>query len=87
MGSGKSDRPTPGWKPKRPALAWVNPRTPAVPATLDLRVEEYYAAAALMGILASQGEEPDQEWACEWAVEMGEKMASAARKRRTTKRA
>jgi hypothetical protein len=76
--------PSPGWK----GLAavgfprFVNPRPPAVPSTLDLRLDEYYAAASLMGLLAASTEEPDQKWACEWAVEMGARMARAAVKRR-----
>lgn len=64
------------------ADAMVNPRPPAVPATLDLTLDEYFAATALMGLLAAQKDEPDPSWACEWALDMGALMAKAARKRR-----
>ncbi len=61
---------------------WRNPRTPSVPATLDLTLDEYFTATSLMGLLASQVEEPDRKWACEWSFRMGHKMAIEARKRR-----
>lgn len=75
---------TPGWKPRRPrtATALANPRPPAAPATLDLTLEEYYAAAGAMGLLAAQGEECDPEWAAEWALKFGVKLAAKARERR-----
>ena len=59
----------------------VNPRVPAVPASLDLSLEQYYAACALVGLLGSQATEPDQEWAAEWACCMGELMAKKCRKK------
>jgi hypothetical protein len=77
----KTTSPTPGWKPRR-AAAFVNPRPPAVPASLDLTLEEYYAAAAAMGLLAAQGEECDPDWASEWALKFGSTMAKKARSRR-----
>jgi hypothetical protein len=57
--------------------------------TLDIRLDEYYAAATLMGLLASQHDEPNQKWACEWAFDMGRRMAAEAarqRRRRGSKR-
>jgi hypothetical protein len=53
---------------------------------MDLRLDEYFAGAALIGVLASQGEEPDVEWACQWAWDMGHKMARQAVKRRNTRK-
>jgi hypothetical protein len=73
-------KPTPGWK--GPGLHFANPRPPSVPTTLALTLEEYYAAAALMGLLASQHEEPDQKWACEWSFRMGQNIAAEAMRRR-----
>lgn len=73
---------------KTPVFGWntrtllQNPRPPAVPASLDLTLEQYFAAAAVMGLLSAQLEEPDSEWACEWSLKFGEKMAAAARNRR-----
>ncbi len=75
-----SSRPTPGWKGHPTAFA--NPRLPSVPASLALSLEEYYAAGALMGLLASQTEEPDPKWACQWSHKMGRHMAAEAVKRR-----
>ena len=79
----KRDKPTPGWHshPRATATALANPRPPAVPASLNLTHEEYYAAAALMGILSAQGEEPDVQWASALAHDMGEAMAAESRKR------
>ena len=58
------------WQAERPMAGWnawesgfSNPRVPSVPATLELTLEEYYAAAALMGLLAAQRKEPDIAWA------------------------
>lgn len=83
---GRKPKPTPGWKgwsiggPK--AVGWRNPRPPAVPATLDLRLEEYFAAASVMGLLAAQLDEPDQKWCTTWSFQMGRRMAIEARRRR-----
>jgi hypothetical protein len=77
-----ASKPTPGWKPRAVRPGFVNPRPPSVPNTMDLRLDEYFAGAALIGVLASQGEEPDTEWACKWAWEMGHKMAHRAVARR-----
>jgi hypothetical protein len=60
--------------PSEPA-GLSNPRPPAVPASLHITREEYFAAAAMMGLLASQGKEPNKEWVRQWAYEMGHKMA------------
>lgn len=75
----QQERPAPGWNSRVPLQ---NPRTPAVPASLDLTLEEYYAAAALVGILGAQQNEPDMEWAADWAHQMGATMAAESRKRR-----
>lgn len=71
--------PRPGWNVH---LGFRNPRTPAVPATLDLTLEEYFAAAALVGLLSAQQVQPDMKWASQWASEMGAAMAAESRKRR-----
>lgn len=68
-----------GWNTR---LALQNPRPPAVPATLDLTLAEYYAAAGVIGLLSAQLEEPDPEWAVKWSLDFGEKMAAAAKRRR-----
>lgn len=80
-------KPTPGWKGSPLLPRFANPRPPSVPTTMDLRLDEYFAGAALVGVLSSQHEEPDTEWACEWAWKMGRKMAHAAVKLRAKKRA
>lgn len=88
-GAGKGTRPsrskgpTPGWK-GHPAgtLGWRNPRPPAVPATLELNLAEYYAAASLMGLVASQVQEPNKRWCRDWSLDMGVMMAAEARRRR-----
>lgn len=74
--------PSRGWNSRR---ALKNPRTPAVPATLDISQEEYFAAAALMGLLAAQMEQPDAEWAAGLALDFGATMAKKARQRRKRK--
>lgn len=72
-----------GWRPlNRAGTAFVNPRAPSVPASLDLTLEGYFAAAVCMLILASQGDEPDQDWVKTWSFALGEKMAAEERRRR-----
>lgn len=63
-----------------------NPRPPAAPASLDLDLDEYYAAAGAMGLLAAQLEEPDPDWAADWSIKFGEMMAEKIRKRRAARR-
>ncbi len=76
-------KPTPGWKAKNDLRhGWRNPRTPSVPATLELSLDEYYTAASLLGLISSQAEEPNQDWCRDWSFSMGSKMATEARKRR-----
>lgn len=70
-----------GWQPLGARTGWANPRPPAAPAELHLSIEEYFAAAALMGLLASQGEEPDMKWAADWAAKMGTTLAKRLRHR------
>jgi hypothetical protein len=41
--------------------------------------EAYLIGCALTGILAAQHEEPDQQWAAEWAIRMGRLVARMAR--------
>jgi len=45
-------------------------------------LEEYFAAAALTGLLASQHGEPNIDWCCDWCFKMAAKMAEEARRRR-----
>lgn len=71
--------PTPGLRWGHPE-AMANPRPPAVPATLHLSLEQYYAACAAVGMLSAQTAEPDQDSAVQWSVEFGAKMAAATRK-------
>lgn len=79
-GRAAAGKPSPGWKGA--ATLFTNARPPSVPASLSLSLEEYYAAGALMGLLASQHDEPDHSWVCEWAFKMGRSMAREAVKRR-----
>jgi hypothetical protein len=81
---GRRDKPTPGWK-SAPRHGWRNPRTPSVPATLDLTLDDYFTATSLMGLLASQAEEPDRKWVCDWSFKMGRTMAREALRRRRSK--
>jgi hypothetical protein len=74
----RTKRPAQGWNTR---TALQNPRPPAAPASLDLTLEQYFAAAAVMGLLSAQIDEPEPEWACEWSLKFGETMAAAARKR------
>jgi hypothetical protein len=84
--AGSADaKPTPGWKPRNPR-GWSNPRPPSVPSTMDLRLDEYYAGAALIGVIASQGEEPDLRWVREWTWKLADQMCADALKRRRRKR-
>ena len=65
-----------------PRIGWKNPRPPSVPSSLDINLEEYYAGATLLGLLASQSEEPNKGWCRDWSFEMGEIMAACALRRR-----
>jgi hypothetical protein len=71
--------PVSGWNTR---VQLVNPRPPAVPVGLDLKIEEYFAAAGAIGLLSAQLEEPDQEWAARWSLEFGKTMAALARSKR-----
>jgi hypothetical protein len=53
---------------------------------MDLRLDEYYAGAALIGVIASQGEEPDLRWVREWTWKLADQMCADALKRRRRKR-
>jgi len=77
-----ADRPW-GWQGRRTGL--VNSRPPALPIDLahEMTLEDYYAAAALIGILAAQHEEPNHDWACQSAIDMGNRMASTVRQRKS----
>ena len=77
-----SRQPTRGWNTR---VALLNPRAPAVPATLDITLEEYYAAAGAIGLLSAQLQEPDPRWASEWSLNFGATMAAEARRRRQNK--
>ncbi len=81
-----SRKPAPGWKGHGGLrLGWRNPRSPSVPATLNLNLDEYFTATSLMGLLASQVDEPNQQWCCDWSFKMGRTMAAEARKRRRSR--
>lgn len=54
--------------------------------TPEICLEDHYAAAALIGLLAAQHSEPPIEWAQEWALTIGEKMAREAKRRRRRQR-
>jgi hypothetical protein len=79
----RTGKPTPGWKAHAPTPdhGLVNPRPPAVPATLALTLEQYFAACALVGLLGSQKDEPDKAWVADWACAMGSTMARVCRKK------
>lgn len=77
--NGQRRPPVSGWNTRR---ALANPRPPAVTASLDLTIEEYFAAAGAIGLLSAQIEEPDPDWASEWALDFGKRMAAKARERR-----
>lgn len=81
-----NEKPTPGWKGRGEATALQNPRPPAVPGTLRLTLAEYFAAAATIGILSAQEEEPDRAWLEEWALDYGYEMAEKAEQRRQGRR-
>lgn len=74
--------PAPGWNARPERTELQNPRPPAVPGTLNLTLNEYYAATALMGLLSAQHKEPEMKWAAAWSHDMGDAMATEARKRR-----
>lgn len=78
--SWRAARPQPGWQGHDQFLQ--NPRPPAVPATLDLDLEGYYAACGAIGILAAQTRQPDLDWVVDQASKFGEKMARKIRKQR-----
>lgn len=82
----RAEAPSPGWNARTQPTPLQNPRPPAVPASLDLTLEEYYTATALMGILSAQEHEPDIEWAAKWAADMGAAQAREMRKRRKSNR-
>jgi hypothetical protein len=71
--------PVSGWNSR---TEFVNPRPPAAPAGLDIKIEEYFAAAGAIGLLAAQLDEPDQEWAARWSLAFGKRMAALARSQR-----
>lgn len=59
-----------------------NGNRPRTPKTPEICLEDHYAAAALIGLLSAQAEEPREAWAREWSLDIGEKMAREARERR-----
>lgn len=85
-GKPAAPKPTPGWKPRNQKPGgWSNPRPPSVPSTMDLRLNEYYAGAALIGVLSSQGEEPDLRWIRKWTWQLADEMCADALRRRRRK--
>lgn len=63
-------------------MASQNTLPPSVPASLDLTLDEYFGAAALIGFLSAQLEQPEPKLAADWALNVGVVMAEKARKRR-----
>jgi hypothetical protein len=82
-GRAAPNAPAGGWPRIQPAF--VNARVPSVPTTLDLRLNEYFAGAIVMGLMAAADREPNTEWAQQWAFNFGEKMAAEAYRRRREK--
>lgn len=84
---GARPKPARGWQGHDPGF--VNPRAPSVTASVaqQLSLDDYFAAAALMGLLASQSREPDQQWAANWSLQMGTRLARVVRKRRLKRKA
>lgn len=78
----RNGAPEPGWKAHRKGLTFSNPRPPSVPTTMELRLDEYYAGAALIGVLASQAEEPNMQWVREYSWKLAEWMCLDAKRRR-----
>lgn len=76
------NRPTPGWKGTAIADGWVNPRPPALPATLHLTLEAYYTGCAMIGILAAQTEQPDLDWVSNLAIAQGTNTAAKIKRER-----
>lgn len=81
-GAGRANDPTPGWKGWDDVTAFANPRPPSVPATLHITIDEYFATASLMGLLAASRKEPNKKWAKDWSFEMGDIMAAESVRRR-----
>lgn len=75
----RTSNPVAGWNTR---VTLKNPRPPSVPTGLDLTIEEYFAAAGAIGLLAAQLDEPEAEWAAKWSLEFGTKMAALARAKR-----
>lgn len=85
-GGWRRDRPEWGWHGRRSRRVELqNPRPPAVPATLQLTLPEYFTAAATIGLLAAQSEEPDPEWLAERSLDYGYEIARQAEARRRKK--
>jgi hypothetical protein len=79
----KASEPAPGW-PR--GTRFVNARPPSVPTTLDLRLNEYYAGAVVIGLTASADREPNKKWARKWSFDMGDEMQAEALLRRRRSR-
>jgi hypothetical protein len=82
-GRAKTNQPKPGWPTHSdPRTLFVNSRVPSVPSTLDLRLNEYFAGAIVMGLMASATREPNKSWAKKWSFDFGEDMQAEALRRR-----
>lgn len=81
-GDGRQPDPAPGWPGHEDVTAFVNPRPPAVPATLNITLDEYFATASLMGLISASKREPNKQWVKKWSFEMGELMAAESARRR-----
>lgn len=69
------------WRERAAHAATVNPRPPTLPTGVITSLEEYYAACAVIGMLAALTDEPDTDSAVAWSCDFGEKMAREARRR------
>lgn len=78
----RQDSPEPGWGGRAETTELRNPRPPAVPASLQLTLAEYFTAAAAIGLLSAQPSEPDRDWLLDKAFDYGDEMARRAEARR-----
>ncbi len=60
-----------------------NPRPPAAPGSLNLNLEQYYAACAVMGAVSAHQHQgpPDMNSLTDWACDVGDMMAKKAKQR------
>jgi hypothetical protein len=61
-------------------------RKQSTTAAEGFNLEQLYTAAALVGLLSAQVDEPDQNWLCTWAHDIGDRMAKESRRRERSRR-